>query len=179
MLSELPKLGRLLGLYSGRSIGAIIRAKNELFDATNDNKLVQLQREFQRGIDELNEIRSELTSVGSMRRPLQPTSTPSGDVSSDPVKNATEFEPTSVAMSQAASSEGRSSVSLASTAAYRTHHEGDHSAEARLARAELQGAAHGQFRSRVERLEGGADYVAASILASLLLEQKKMKTHES
>ncbi|POM76203.1 Sulfatase-like protein, partial [Phytophthora palmivora] len=70
---ELPKIGRFVGLYSGRSVGAIIRAKKEFFDATKDNDLVKLQREFQRGIEELNEIRSELTSVGSMRRPLQPT----------------------------------------------------------------------------------------------------------
>ncbi|RLN89166.1 hypothetical protein BBJ28_00011349 [Nothophytophthora sp. Chile5] len=38
---ELPKIGRFLGLYSGRSVGALIRAKKEFFDATKDNDLIK------------------------------------------------------------------------------------------------------------------------------------------
>lgn len=40
---ELPKIGRFLGLYSGRSVGAILRAKKEFFDATKDNDLVKVR----------------------------------------------------------------------------------------------------------------------------------------
>ncbi|KAG7397375.1 hypothetical protein PHYBOEH_000831 [Phytophthora boehmeriae] len=124
---ELPKIGRFLGLYSGRSVGAILRAKKEFFDATKDNNLVKLQREFQRGIEELNEIRSELTSVG------------------------TEY----------------------------TMQDGvRRSAEASLAMAELKLAKQGKFAPRIESQEGGADYVSASIMDSLLLDKQKPKTSQ-
>ncbi|KAF4317275.1 hypothetical protein BBO99_00007921 [Phytophthora kernoviae] len=144
---ELPKIGRVLGLYSGRSVGAILRAKKEFFDATNDNNLVKLQREFQRGIEELNEIRSELTSVGST------------SVSTNP-------------------SGVRSSVSLASTAEYTMQDGVRRSAEASLAMAELKLAEQGKFAPRIESQEGGADYVSASIMDSLLLDKQKPKTSQ-
>jgi hypothetical protein len=40
---ELPKIGRFVGLYSGRSVGAIIRAKKEFFDATKDHEIVRVR----------------------------------------------------------------------------------------------------------------------------------------
>lgn len=39
---ELPKLAHFVGTYSGRSVGAIIRAKKEFFDATKDSDLVKV-----------------------------------------------------------------------------------------------------------------------------------------
>lgn len=179
---ELPKIGRFVGLYSGRSMGAIIRAKKEFFDATNDNDLVKLQREFQRGIEELNEIRSELTSVGSMRRPLQPTGMAPSTVQSGTVNHSAagtaSSGPVPSGVPQASkSSGGRSSVSLASTAEYDVQDGVRRSAEASLAVAELKMAEQGKFAPRVESQEGGADYVSASIMDSLLLDQKKTKPH--
>ncbi|GMF23431.1 unnamed protein product [Phytophthora lilii] len=173
---ELPKIGRFVGLYSGRSVGAILRAKKEFFDATNDNDLVK--REFQRGIEELNEIRSELTSVGSMRRPLQPE----GTAATAPQTKAFDHSaaafstngPPSAPVSKIPSA-GRSSVSLASTAQYETQDAVRRSPEASLAMAELKLAAQGKFVPRVESQEGGADYVSASIMDSLLLDRQKLK----
>ncbi|KAG6622878.1 sulfatase-like protein [Phytophthora cinnamomi] len=177
---ELPKIGRFVGLYSGRSVGAILRAKKEFFDATKDNDLVKLQREFQRGIEELNEIRSELTSVGSMRRPLQPTgvagSPPRGatfDHSAAANTSGHTTDAATVAAVQQAQTAGRSSVSLASAAAYEMQDGVRRSAEASLAMAELKLAEQGKFAPRVESQEGGADYVSASIMDSLLLDQQK------
>ncbi|KAG7386349.1 hypothetical protein PHYPSEUDO_000384 [Phytophthora pseudosyringae] len=177
---ELPKIGRFVGVYSGRSVGAIIRAKKEFFDATKDNDLVKLQRDFQRGIEELNEIRSELTSVGSMRRPLQPTSSaaaPSGTVNRSVAGGVPRAVP-AAAQASTTPAGGRSSVSLASTAAYETQDGVRRGAEATLAIAELKLAEQGKFVPRVESQEGGADYVSASIMDSLLLDQKRGK-HES
>ncbi|CAI5702312.1 unnamed protein product [Peronospora effusa] len=171
---ELPKLGRFIGLYTGRSMGAILRAKKEFFNVTNDNDLVKLQRNFQRGIEELNEIRSELTSVGSLRRPLEPTGTTSSAMSSDTLNHSAISVSTSASMSQQTSG-GRSSVSLASTAEYEVPKEGRRNAEASLAMAELKLAEQGKFSPRVEIQEGGADYVSASIMDSLLLDETKMK----
>ncbi|KAE8900392.1 hypothetical protein PF005_g25604 [Phytophthora fragariae] len=175
---ELPKIGRFLGLYSGRSVGAILRAKKEFFDATKDNDLVKLQREFQRGIEELNEIRSELTSVGSMRRPLQPTgapgATPRGATFDYSVAGNSTVATNAASVAAATTmSAGRSSVSLASTAEYEMQDGVWRSAEASLAMAELKLAEHGTFAPRVESQEGGADYVSASIMDSLLLDQEK------
>lgn len=39
---ELPKLAHFVGTYGGRSVGAIIRAKKEFFDATKDNDLLKV-----------------------------------------------------------------------------------------------------------------------------------------
>jgi Sec-independent protein translocase protein TatA len=39
---ELPKLAHFAGTYTGRSIGAILRAKKEFFDATKDNELIKV-----------------------------------------------------------------------------------------------------------------------------------------
>lgn len=169
---ELPKIGRFVGLYSGRSVGAILRAKQEFFDATKDNDLVKLQREFQRGIEELNEIRSELTTVGSMKRPYQPTSEPRKPVNSGAVASAAVSPPTVAMTASTTPAGGRSSVSLASTAEYATQ-DGHRSAEASLAMAELKLAEQGKFAPKVESQEGGADYVSASIMDSLLLEKNK------
>lgn len=41
---ELPKIAHVLGMYSGRSVGAIVRAKKEFFDATKDSELVKVSR---------------------------------------------------------------------------------------------------------------------------------------
>ncbi|OWZ15880.1 Sulfatase [Phytophthora megakarya] len=179
---ELPKIGRFVGLYSGRSVGAIIRAKKEFFDATKDNDLVKLQREFQRGIEELNEIRSELTSVGSMRRPLQPTgSAPSSTASGTVIRSAAGTTVPNVPTAQVSTSPlgGRSSVSLASTVEYEMQDGVRRSAEASLAMAELKLAEQSKFAPRVESQEGGADYVSASIMDSLLLDEKKLKPSTS
>lgn len=40
---ELPKIARVMGVYSGRSVGAIVRAKKEFFDATRDSELVKVR----------------------------------------------------------------------------------------------------------------------------------------
>uniref|UniRef100_M4C690 Uncharacterized protein n=1 Tax=Hyaloperonospora arabidopsidis (strain Emoy2) TaxID=559515 RepID=M4C690_HYAAE len=174
---ELPKLGRFIGLYTGRSIGAIIRAKKEFFDATKDNDLVKLQREFQRGIEELNDIRSELTSVGSMRRPFQPlgkvSSGSSGTGSSGTVNHSSVSK--NVPASATASYGGRSSVALASTAEYGVQDTNRRHVEASLAMAEVKLQEQGKFATRVESQEGGADYVSASIMDSLLLDSEKTK----
>lgn len=42
---ELPKLAHFVGNLSGRSVGAIIRAKKEFFDATKDNEIVKVSTE--------------------------------------------------------------------------------------------------------------------------------------
>jgi hypothetical protein len=175
---ELPKIGRFVGLYSGRSVGAIIRAKKEFFDATKDNDLVKLQREFQRGIEELNEIRSELTSVGSMRRPLQPSGAPApsgGAVNHSAMAPVPATGPAASTTVPSSARGGRSSVSLASTADYEMQDGVRRSAEASLAMAELKLTEHGKFAPRIESLEGGADYVSASIMDSLLLDQQQEK----
>lgn len=39
---ELPKIAHFLGVYSGRSVGAIVRAKKEFFDATKDSEIVKV-----------------------------------------------------------------------------------------------------------------------------------------
>uniref|UniRef100_A0AAV1UU16 Peroxin-14 n=1 Tax=Peronospora matthiolae TaxID=2874970 RepID=A0AAV1UU16_9STRA len=174
---ELPKLGRFLGLYTGRSIGAILRAKKEFFDATKDNDLVKLQREFQRGIEELNDIRSELTSVGSMRRPFQPRGnvstggTTTGPGSSGTVNHSSVSK--TVLVSPTAPYGGRSSVALASTADYGVQDTNRRHVEASLAMAEVKLQEQGKFATRVESQEGGADYVSASIMDSLLLDSEK------
>eukprot|EP00644_Phytophthora_capsici_P016526 jgi/Phyca11/10631/fgenesh1_pm.PHYCAscaffold_52_\ len=174
---ELPKIGRFLGLYSGRSVGAIIRAKKEFFDATKDNDLVKLQREFQRGIEELNEIRSELTSVGSMRRPLQPSSSPAPRATESGGQKSGAVTPVAASAPQASTvpGGGRSSVSLASIDKYEMQDGVRRNPEASLAMAELKLAEQGQFAPRVETQEGGADYVSASIMDSLLLDEKRDK----
>ncbi|CAI5742551.1 unnamed protein product [Hyaloperonospora brassicae] len=175
---ELPKLGRFVGLYTGRSIGAIIRAKSEFFDATRDNDLVKLQREFQRGIEELNDIRSELTSVGRMRRPFEPLGKvskrgghagTSGTVTPSSVSHSVPAAPTAL-------HGGRSSVALASTAEYSAQDTSRRNVEASLALAEVKLQEEGKFATRVESVEGGADYVSASIMDSLLLDSKKTTT---
>ncbi|CEG47622.1 uncharacterized protein PHALS_04772 [Plasmopara halstedii] len=164
---ELPKIGRVLGFYSGRSVGAILRAKKEFFDATKDNDLIKLQREFQRGIEELNEIRAEFTSVGNMRRPLQPKSdeSASGIMGQAVVRSPFAPPPTG----------GRSSVSLASTDEYELQNGLQRSGEANLAIAEMKLAEQRKFVSRIESQDGGADYVSASIMDSLLLDLKTKK----
>ncbi|KAL3669188.1 hypothetical protein V7S43_005572 [Phytophthora oleae] len=174
---ELPKIGHFLGLYSGRSVGAIIRAKKEFFDATKDNDLVKLQREFQRGIEELNEIRSELTSVGSMRRPLQPASSSAPRAAESGERQPVAVTPVAASVAQASTvpGGGRSSISLASTDNYEMQDGVRRNAEASLAMAELKLAEQGQFAPRVETQEGGADYVSASIMDSLLLDEKREK----
>ncbi|KAG2773816.1 hypothetical protein JG687_00018526 [Phytophthora cactorum] len=180
---ELPKIGRFVGVYSGRSVGAILRAKKEFFDATKDNDIVKLQREFQRGIEELNEIRSELTSVGSMRRPLQPMSNaaprtaPRGTVNHSAAAVPGAADP--VVQTSTSPGGGRSSVSLASTSEYEMQDGVRRGAEASLAMAELKLAEQNKFAPRVESQEGGADYVSASIMDSLLLDQKREKAKTS
>ena len=39
---ELPKLSHFVGQYVGRSVGAIVRAKQEFFDATKDSEIVKV-----------------------------------------------------------------------------------------------------------------------------------------
>jgi hypothetical protein len=50
---------------------------------------------------------------------------------------------------------------------------GARSEEANLAIAEIKLAQQGKYAPRVESLEGGADYVSASIMDSLLLEKRE------
>lgn len=50
------------------------------------------------------------------------------------------------------------------------------SEHANLAVAELKLAQQGRYSPRIESLEGGADYVAASIVDTLLLEKIKPNT---
>ncbi|TYZ66616.1 hypothetical protein PybrP1_004482 [[Pythium] brassicae (nom. inval.)] len=183
---ELLKMGRVLGVYSGRSVGAVLRAKQEFFDATKDSELVKLQQEFQKGIAELNEIRSELTSVGSMTRPLQPhgTAPPSGTVETSAATaagaaggaaGAYQHHSRSLAdqaPANAPPAPGRSSLSLASmNYAELEDPTAERSTEASLAIAELKLAQQGKFAPRLETVEGGADYVSASIVDSLLLRK--------
>ncbi|EEY54285.1 sulfatase-like protein [Phytophthora infestans T30-4] len=181
---ELPKIGRFVGVYSGRSVGAIVRAKKEFFDATKDNDIVKLQREFQRGIEELNEIRSELTSVGSMRRPLQPTSdaAPASAITLGTMNHSTAAvlgasDP--LVQTSTSPAVGRSSVSLASAGEYELQDGVRRTEEASLAMAELKLAGQNKFAPRVESQEGGADYVSASIMDSLLLDQQREKTNKT
>ncbi|GLD99804.1 hypothetical protein PINS_up008532 [Pythium insidiosum] len=191
---ELPKLGRFVGLYAGRSVGAIIRAKQEFFDATKDHEIVKLQREFQRGIEELNEIRAELTTVGSMARPHQPvgTAVTVGPTSAPTTSAAAAAAPFPMSSAPAGMSLGStaasSSVSVqpnaaAAAAAIRptvatseyiatlSGRQEKRTDEASLALAELKLAERGSYATRIESLEGGADYVAASIVDSLLLDR--------
>ncbi|RLN89173.1 hypothetical protein BBJ28_00011350 [Nothophytophthora sp. Chile5] len=154
--------------------------------------LLQLQRDFQRGIEELNEIRSELTSVGNMTRPHQPTGSVEADGASagsnvnhaalgaQGSAAAAVGRGTTAAGSASTSASGvRSSVSLASSADYAMEDGVRRGAEASLAMAELKLAEQGKFVPRVESQEGGADYVSASIMDSLLLErQKPQKTQQ-
>ncbi len=39
---ELPKIAHFVGKYTGQSVGAIVRAKKEFFDATKDNDLLKV-----------------------------------------------------------------------------------------------------------------------------------------
>ncbi|DAZ98354.1 TPA: hypothetical protein N0F65_000673 [Lagenidium giganteum] len=185
---ELPKLSKFVGLYCGRSVGAILRAKQEFFDATKDNEIVKLQQEFQRGINELNEIRAELTSVGNLSRPHQPVGTaPSPESRQSVVPTAAAAAAAAHASgsyaarpvpSEASESSTKPSVAFslsmasadyAAVGAPRTL-DSDH---ANLAMAEIKLAQQGKYSTRIESLEGGADYVSASIVDSLLLERKK------
>ncbi|KAJ8525713.1 hypothetical protein ON010_g15402 [Phytophthora cinnamomi] len=115
-----------------------------------------------------------------MRRPLQPTgvagSPPRGatfDHSAAASTSGHTTDAATVAAVQQAQTAGRSSVSLASAAAYEMQDGVRRSAEASLAMAELKLAEQGKFAPRVESQEGGADYVSASIMDSLLLDQQK------
>uniref|UniRef100_K3X1U0 Uncharacterized protein n=1 Tax=Globisporangium ultimum (strain ATCC 200006 / CBS 805.95 / DAOM BR144) TaxID=431595 RepID=K3X1U0_GLOUD len=185
---ELPKIAHFVGLYSGRSVGAIVRAKKEFFDATKDSEIVKLQQEFQKGIAELNEIRSELTSVSNLARPLQPQgSSPApgaAPATMTAAASAGGYSSVNQGASFAASSSagapvgpavpGRSSLSLASMnyANLEADSSGERSAEASLAIAEMKLAEQGKYAPRLESVEGGADYVSASIVDSLLLQKR-------
>ncbi|KAJ0396496.1 hypothetical protein ATCC90586_002814 [Pythium insidiosum] len=191
---ELPKLGRFVGLYTGRSMGAIIRAKQEFFDATKDHEIVKLQREFQRGIEELNEIRAELTTVGNMARPHQPVGTavtvgPTAAPATSAAPSTPSFvanqastltrPPTAVASSSVsvqpnatpAAAAIRPTVATSEYIATLSGRQEKRTDEASLALAELKLAERGSYATRIESLEGGADYVAASIVDSLLLDR--------
>ncbi|CCI41071.1 unnamed protein product [Albugo candida] len=182
---ELPKIGNIAGMYTGRAVGAIIRAKKEFFDATKDSKVVQMQRELQKGIDELNDIRRELASVGSIKRPYQPegslnkAGTDQKDIQSGPEatnKNAVAssgmYQKNISRPDHSTSASWGSSLSLASShlleSSDASHFENDAAA---LAIAEMKlSRRDNTYTTRIESLEGGADYVSASIVDSLLIK---------
>ncbi|KAF1776510.1 hypothetical protein GQ600_14516 [Phytophthora cactorum] len=128
---ELPKIGRFVGVYSGRS---------PMSNAA--------PRTAPRGT-----VNHSAAAVPGAADPVVQTSTSPGG--------------------------GRSSVSLASTSEYEMQDGVRRGAEASLAMAELKLAEQNKFAPRVESQEGGADYVSASIMDSLLLDQKREKAKTS
>ncbi|KAF0693592.1 Aste57867_15457 [Aphanomyces stellatus] len=186
---ELPRLATMGGRYVGRSIGALLRAKNEYYEATKSSEIVKMQQELQKGLDELNQIRSEMSMIGTMKRPYAPVSTPANHPSAHhatPMKAASEA-PTAVAAASGSSfvrpaaTTPVSSLPLGSSSLHeytdeRSFEELIHSADdqeqARLALAEINMAKEQKFASRIESIEGGADYVAASLMESILLERR-------
>nr|CCA14405.1 sulfataselike protein putative [Albugo laibachii Nc14] len=181
---ELPKIGNIAGVYTGRAVGALIRAKKEFFDATKDSKVVQMQRQLQKGLDELNDIRQELASVGSMKRPYQPEgSNKAGsqrNVTQSDLEAANNIQPDSSVTyknevsrpDQLASASWGSSLSLASSHSLETsdvHRSKSDSAALAVAEMKLS-RRDNTYTTRIESLEGGADYVSASIVDSLLIK---------
>ncbi|KAH9105635.1 hypothetical protein LEN26_009395 [Aphanomyces euteiches] len=184
---ELPRVARSGGRYVGRSIGAVLRAKNEYFEATKNSDIVKMQAELQKGLDELNMIRAEMTNISSMKRPYRPVSTPANRPSVNPA--------TTVAASEAptATATGATSTAIPTTMARATStaftdedylarqtfedliQSADDQEQARLALAEINMAKEQKFASRIESVEGGADYVAASLMDSILLERRAPK----
>ena len=63
---DFPKLGRFVGLYTGKTTGVMLRMKNDVLRTSESAELSKLQHEFRQGMTELNAIRSELTSVSSI-----------------------------------------------------------------------------------------------------------------
>ncbi|EQC39768.1 hypothetical protein SDRG_03194 [Saprolegnia diclina VS20] len=173
---ELPVAAKSCGRYVGRSIGAVLRAKNEYFEATKDSEIVKMQTELQKGLDELNQIRSELTNISSMKRPLRPVGTaPAAGPSPPTVAASTAF----VATPMATTASRRSSI-INNAVASVDHTErayedvlehAEDADQARLALAELNMAKQNQFTAHIESIEGGADYVSSSLMDSILLKR--------
>ena len=63
---NLPQVARLVGGYMGRGVGSVLRFKHEVWDATRNEELVQLHREFQAGLKELDTIRHELAQASTL-----------------------------------------------------------------------------------------------------------------
>ncbi|ETW07670.1 hypothetical protein H310_02130 [Aphanomyces invadans] len=185
---ELPRLAKIGGRYVGRSVGAVLRAKNEYFEATKDSDIVKMQAELQKGLDELNQIRSEMTNITSMKRPYRPVSTaanrPSQTSTSAPLMAASDaaaaLSSTYIPSTALTSSATPSSIQAATIShdylAHQSFEQLIQSAEdqeqARLAMAEINMAQDQKFASRIESVEGGADYVASSLMDSILLQRR-------
>ncbi|CAK4153871.1 unnamed protein product [Aphanomyces euteiches] len=199
---ELPRVARSGGRYVGRSIGAVLRAKNEYFEATKNSDIVKMQAELQKGLDELNMIRAEMTNISSMKRPYRPVSTPANRPAVNPATTVAASEaPTATATGVTSTVIPEAMARATSTAFtdedYLARHtfedliqSADDQEQARLALAEINMAKEQKFASRigtktpsarggfisiVESVEGGADYVAASLMDSILLERRAPK----
>ncbi|KAH9085450.1 hypothetical protein Ae201684P_005158 [Aphanomyces euteiches] len=180
---ELPRVARSGGRYVGRSIGAVLRAKNEYFEATKNSDI--MQAELQKGLDELNMIRAEMTNISSMKRPYRPVSTPANRPAVNPATTVAASEaPTATATGVTSTVIPEAMARATSTAFtdedYLARHtfedliqSADDQEQARLALAEINMAKEQKFAS--QSVEGGADYVAASLMDSILLERRAPK----
>ncbi|ETW07671.1 hypothetical protein, variant [Aphanomyces invadans] len=147
-----------------------------------------MQAELQKGLDELNQIRSEMTNITSMKRPYRPVSTaanrPSQTSTSAPLMAASDaaaaLSSTYIPSTALTSSATPSSIQAATIShdylAHQSFEQLIQSAEdqeqARLAMAEINMAQDQKFASRIESVEGGADYVASSLMDSILLQRR-------
>ncbi|KDO33757.1 hypothetical protein SPRG_01638 [Saprolegnia parasitica CBS 223.65] len=172
---ELPLAAKSCGRYVGRSIGAVLRAKNEYFEATKDSEIVKMQTELQKGLDELNQIRSELTNISSMKRPLRPVGTaPSAGPSAPTVAASTAFAAApmaTTALRQSSINNVLASVDHTERAYEDVLEHAEDPDQARLALAELNMTKQNQFTAHIESIEGGADYVSSSLMDSILLKR--------
>ncbi|OQR84920.1 sulfatase-like protein [Achlya hypogyna] len=179
---ELPVMAKAGGRYVGRTVGAVLRAKNEYFEATKDSEIVKMQTELQKGLDELNQIRSELTTISSMKRPMRPVSAPGTRLPNvrEPMASAADMQthgsyapPITVAPQRMPATNASLAPSVDHTdRAYEDVLEhADDQDQARLALAELNMAKQKHFTAHIESIEGGADYVSASLMDSFLLKR--------
>ncbi|RHX99420.1 hypothetical protein DYB37_003600 [Aphanomyces astaci] len=184
---ELPRMAKMGGRYVGRTVGAVLRAKNEYFEATKNSDLVKMQSELQKGLDELNQIRSEMTTISSMKRPYRPVSTPANrpPATASPLVAASDA---AAALSSTYTPPASSHSSISSPSSiqaatisqdYLAHQSfedliqsAEDQEQARLAMAEINMAHEQKFASRIESVEGGADYVASSLMDSILLQRR-------
>ncbi|OQR99639.1 sulfatase [Thraustotheca clavata] len=183
---DLPRVAKAGGNYVGRTVGAVLRAKNQYFEATKDSEIVKMQAELQKGLEELNNIRSELSTVSSMKRPMRPV----GTISAVPRMSSSTLNQTSHVATATATATYNGNLSRPPVAqpmgevidhTDRRYEEVIENAEnpdqARLALAELNMTKQKQYTTHIESIEGGADYIASSLMDTILL--KRVDEHPS
>lgn len=59
---DLPKFAKYIGHGMGQSVGTLLRFKTEFWSSTKDTELRTLHREYTAGLNELQQIKSEMVS---------------------------------------------------------------------------------------------------------------------